>query len=119
MDTDTSSLHVSPQAIGASQSQTSEYHAAREAEGLTISLLSSVNEIMVRAEMEGTDPDPELRAVVEQTLMQGIMIGNEWVDQQRETVIEESGVATGMGARGAANKRRRMEEDGGGPDMPP
>lgn len=74
---------------------------------------------MVRAEAEGTDPDPELRALVERTVVQGMVIGNGWVDQQRESVIEESGVATGAGADGAANKRRRIDEDEGGPNGAP
>jgi hypothetical protein len=96
-----------PQTI--SGAQTSEYHAAREAEGLTDSLLSSVNEIMARAEAAGTDPDPELRALVEQTVVQSMMIGNGWADQQRESVIEDSGAA----ADGGVNKRRKRDEDGG------
>ena len=74
---------------------------------------------MVRAEAEGTDPDPELRALVERTVVQGMVIGNQWVDLQRESVIEESEVAMGAGADGAANKRRRMDEDGGGPNGVP
>ena len=74
---------------------------------------------MVRAEAEGTDPDPELRALVERTVVQGMVIGNGWVDQQRESVIEESGVVTGAGADGAANKRRRIDEDGVGPNGAP
>ena len=121
ISTDTPSLHGPPRTIGGGQSQPSEYHAAQEADGLTDSLLSSVNEIMVRAETEGTDPDPELRALVERTVVQGMVIGNQWVDQQRESVIEESGVATGAGAGadGAPNKRRRMDEDGGGPNGVP
>ena len=74
---------------------------------------------MVRAEAEGTDPDPELRALVERTVVQGMVIGNGWVDQQRESVIEESGVATGTGADGTANKKRRIDEDRGGPNGAP
>jgi len=76
---------------------------------------------MVRAEAEGTDPDPELRALVEQTVVQGMVIGNGWVDQQRECVIEESRIAMGAGVDGdgAANKRRRIDEDGGGPNGAP
>jgi len=85
--------------------QISEYHVAREAEGLTDSLLSSVNEVMMRAEAEGTDPDPELHALVERTVVQSMMVGNGWADQQRETVIDESGEAP-------VNKRRRTDEGG-------
>jgi hypothetical protein len=64
---------------------------------------------MARAEVEGTDPDPELRALVERTILQGLVLGNGWVDQQRESVIEESGAATGTGVGGPANKRRRLD----------
>jgi hypothetical protein len=75
---------------------------------------------MARAEAEGTDPDPELRALVERTVVQGMVIGNGWVDQQRESAIEETGVATGVEADGAAaNKKRRINEDGGGPNGAP
>lgn len=66
---------------------------------------------MRRAEAEGTDPDPELRALVEQAIVQGMVIGNGWADQERESVVEESAA----GADGVANKRRRMDEDGRGP----
>jgi hypothetical protein len=71
---------------------------------------------MMRAEAEGTDPDPELRALVEQTVVHSMMIGNEWADQQRESVIEESGAGTGAGMNGnedgGASKKRRMDEGG-------
>ena len=107
--TSTSTTHTAPRTLSAGA--TSEYHAAREAEGLTDTLLSSVDEVMMRAEAEGTDPDPELRALVEQAIVQGMLIGNGWADQQRERVVEESAV----GADGVANKRRRMDEDGRGP----
>jgi len=70
----------------------------------------------MRAEAEGTDPDPELHALVAQTVVQGMMIGHGWADEQRESLIAESGA----GADGAANKRRRIDEDedgdGGGPN---
>jgi len=66
---------------------------------------------MVRAEADGTDPDLELRALVERAVVQGMMIGNGWADAQRESVVEESAA----GADVVANKRRRMDEDGGGP----
>lgn len=116
INTSTPLLHTPPHLASTLQtistSQTSEYHAAREAEGLTDSLLSSVNEIMVRTEAEGTDPDLELRALVEQTVMRSMVIGNGWADQQRESMIEE----TKVGTDGAANKKRRIDEDEGGPN---
>ena len=97
----------------ASPPRGSEYHAAREAEGLTSSLLASVREIMVRAEAEGTDPDDdELHALVERTVVQGMVIGNGWADQQRQSVIEESAA----GADGVANNNKRRRIDEGGPN---
>lgn len=39
--------------------------------------MQSVHDIMERAEAEGRDPDPELRAVVGRTVLEGIVTGYE------------------------------------------
>ena len=39
--------------------------------------MQSVHDIMERAEAEGRDPDPELRAVVGGTVLEGIVTGYE------------------------------------------
>ncbi|KDQ57188.1 hypothetical protein JAAARDRAFT_35792 [Jaapia argillacea MUCL 33604] len=44
-------------------------------ENLTSSLMESVHGIMQRAEAEGTDPDEELRRVVGQTVLEGMITG--------------------------------------------
>lgn len=51
-------------------------HAQNEAsEQLTSSLMQSVQDIMMRAEADGHDPEAELRQVVERTVLEGVMTG--------------------------------------------
>ncbi|KAK7033062.1 ankyrin [Favolaschia claudopus] len=44
-------------------------------EQLTTALMSSVEEIMQRADTEGTDPDEELRQLVSRTVLEGVVTG--------------------------------------------
>jgi uncharacterized protein len=70
-------------------------------EALTSSLMASAQEIMARAEREGTDPDRELRAAVSHTVMQGVVdgyqLGSEAGGDRRESPEPDA-------------KRRRPEE---------
>jgi hypothetical protein len=61
----TSSTHVQP----------SQYSENLASEQLTSELLERARDIIQRAEGEGRDPDEELRQVVGQTVIQGMVAG--------------------------------------------
>ncbi|KAJ6513331.1 ankyrin repeat-containing domain protein [Mycena sanguinolenta] len=55
--------------------QPSQHEQELASEQLTSALMSSVEEIMRRAEAEGRDPEEELRQVVSRTVLEGVVTG--------------------------------------------
>ncbi|KAF7330503.1 hypothetical protein MVEN_02489700 [Mycena venus] len=73
-------------------------------EQLTSALMTSVEEIMTRAEAEGRDPDEELRQIVSRTVLEGVVTGyamSEPVGDDRGADINET-----------PTKRARTDDDG-------
>lgn len=57
--------------------------------------MATVQDIMERAEREGTDPDEELRAAVGRTVLEGVVTGYEMTedtDDRREGSPQPNGV---------------------------
>ncbi|KAJ6505959.1 ankyrin repeat-containing domain protein [Mycena vulgaris] len=62
-------------------------------EQLTAALMSSVEDIMRRAEAEGRDPEEELRQIVSRTVLEGVVTGyamSEAVEDERGAEINET-----------------------------
>ncbi|KAJ7170625.1 ankyrin repeat-containing domain protein [Mycena crocata] len=62
-------------------------------EQLTTALMSSVEDIMQRAEAEGRDPEEELRQIVSRTVLEGVVTGyamTESVEEERGGEINET-----------------------------
>jgi hypothetical protein len=55
----------------------SQHSQDAASEQLTSSLMSSVQQIMERAQAEGRDPEEELRQVVSRTVFEGVLTGFE------------------------------------------
>jgi hypothetical protein len=62
------------------QRQPSQYQQDTTSESLTASLMESVGDVMQRAQTEGRDPDEELRRVVGQTVLEGVLAGYEMTE---------------------------------------
>jgi hypothetical protein len=62
------------------QRQPSQYQQDAASESLTASLMESVGDVMQRAQTEGRDPDEELRRVVGQTVLEGVLAGYEMTE---------------------------------------
>ncbi|KAF8962757.1 hypothetical protein BDZ97DRAFT_1823930 [Flammula alnicola] len=73
-------------------------------EQLTSALMSSVQEIMQRAEAEGRDPEEELRQAVSRTVLQGVLTGFEMT-----TDDDDSPRAAGA-QDDTPSKRSRMDD---------
>ena len=76
-------------------------------ERLTNNLLANVQDIMRRAETDGSDPDEELREVVGRALVEGMTIGREW-----DVHVGGGSGDAGADEDGGAGKRPRMENGG-------
>ena len=68
---------ASPAQPSLPSAQPSEYHRNAASEQLTTSLLQSAHDVMQRADAAGRDPDQELRQVVGETVVAGIVAGLE------------------------------------------
>ncbi|KAF8807033.1 ankyrin [Phlegmacium glaucopus] len=71
---------LDPSALAATQAAAtlpSQHSQNAASEQLTSALMSSVQEIMERAEAEGRDPEEELRRVVSRTVVEGVLTGFE------------------------------------------
>ncbi|KAI5982029.1 ankyrin repeat-containing domain protein [Pisolithus marmoratus] len=63
-------------------SQPSQHQQDVASETLTSALIQSVQDIMQRAETDGTNPDEELRQVVSRAVLEGVLTGYEMSNQQ-------------------------------------
>ncbi|KAJ7637719.1 hypothetical protein DFH06DRAFT_1219054 [Mycena polygramma] len=73
--------------------QPSQREQDSASEQLTAALLSSVEDIMTRAEAEGRDPEEELRQVVSRTVLEGVVTGyamSEAVEDDRGAEINDT-----------------------------
>ena len=72
---------LDPSALAATQPPASalpsQHSQDAASEHLTSTLISSVQEIMERAQAEGRDPEEELRQVVSRTVLEGVITGFE------------------------------------------
>ena len=72
---------MDPSALAATSTQPttlpSQHSQDAASEQLTSSLMSSVQQIMERAQAEGRDPEEELRQVVSRTVFEGVLTGFE------------------------------------------
>ena len=100
--------HQSP-LLSSSQVQPSQHAQNQASEQLTSSLMQSVQDIMMRAEADGHDPDAELREVVERTVLEGVMAGYDM-----STNTEEGRREPREREINGVSKRSRMD-DGSGP----
>jgi len=66
------------------QTRPSQHSQHIASELLTSSLMDSVQDIMSRAEREGTDPEEELRTAVSRTVLQGVATGYEMSEDSAE-----------------------------------
>ncbi|KAI0090165.1 ankyrin repeat-containing domain protein [Irpex rosettiformis] len=80
-------------------------------EELTSELMQAVQEIMQRAEAEGRDPEPELRALVGRTVLEGVATGYEMSVDPSQRREEGDDVREREGLHGA--KRTRTDEGPG------
>ncbi|KAI0049762.1 hypothetical protein FA95DRAFT_1556459 [Auriscalpium vulgare] len=88
---------------GPAHAQPSQHSQEAASEQLTSSLMRDVEDIMTRAEAEGRDPDAELRAAVERTVVQGVVSGYSMASDAGD-------VARRDGGDGDAAKRRRLDD---------
>ncbi|CAK5268732.1 unnamed protein product [Mycena citricolor] len=95
---------VSPATAVATETapQPSQQEQEMTSDRLASALMSSVDEIMRRAEREGTDPDEELRRVVGQTVLEGMLEGYSMSEPSEENDRESS-----------PNKRPRTDDGPG------
>ncbi|KAJ7127040.1 ankyrin repeat-containing domain protein [Mycena epipterygia] len=73
--------------------QPSQQEQDRASEELTSALMTSVEDIMRRAEAEGRDPEDELRQIVSRTVLEGVVTGyamSEAVEDERGAEINET-----------------------------
>ncbi|KAI5982682.1 ankyrin repeat-containing domain protein [Pisolithus marmoratus] len=63
-------------------SQPSQHQQDAASETLTSALIQSVQDIMQRAETDGTNPDGELRQVVSRAVLEGVLTGYEMSNRQ-------------------------------------
>ncbi|KAH9481432.1 Ankyrin repeat-containing protein P1E11.10 [Psilocybe cubensis] len=75
-------------------------------EQLTSALMSSVQEIMERAEAEGQDPEEELRQLVSRTVLEGVVTGYEMTVDSSDTTHPRDGSAQD----GTPSKRPRNDD---------
>ncbi|KAL4064526.1 ankyrin repeat-containing domain protein [Scleroderma citrinum] len=80
----------------------SEHQQETASERLTSALMLSVQDIIQRADADGRDPDEDLRKVVSQTVLGGVMAGYQMSNETDQEPRRESGPA----------KRLKTEDDG-------
>jgi hypothetical protein len=83
--------------------QLSHYAEERASERLTDSLMADAAEIMQRAEADGHDPEEQLRRLVSDAVLQGVVTGY---------AMGETASSAALGGDGAdlESKRRRTDE---------
>lgn len=87
--------------------QPSQYSENVASEQLTSTLVERAREILQRAEAEGRDPEEELRQVVGETVLQGVLTGYDLGAQVEESEQNHAD------ADGAEAKRPRTDEGSG------
>lgn len=73
----------------------------------------AVQDVMVRAEAEGRDPDPELRQLVSRTVLEGVVTGYGMSLAPEERRDDGDDLREREGLHGA--KRSRTDDEGGPP----
>lgn len=67
----------------------SEYAQQQVTDVLTEELMRSVGEVMARAEAEGRDPESELTELVQKAVLQSMLAGAGWAEDQNARAHED------------------------------
>lgn len=86
----------------------SEYQQNAASEQMTDALMTSVQEIMQRAEVDGNDPDQELRQLVQRAVLEGVITGYEMLNTQAS---EDRESLKSHGSTDISPKRQRTDND--------